>query len=93
MQVLLRDVKAGRNFRMTRREVPRGDAASLAGIIGAELTGWLDGARTDVRIGTGFNFFNRAAVDSAIGAARRLREQAGRRRPVRPDSPPSGRTP
>jgi serine/threonine-protein kinase len=93
MQVLLRDVKAGRNFRMMRREAPRGDAASLAGTIAAELTGWLDGARTDVRIGTGFNFFNRAAVDSAIGAARRLREQAGRRRPVRPDSPPSGRTP
>ena len=93
MQVLLRDIKGGRNFRTLRREVPRGDAASLAGIIGAELTGWLDGARTDVRIGTGFNFFNRAAVDSAIRAARLLREQAGRRPPARPDSPPSGRTP
>jgi serine/threonine-protein kinase len=93
MQVLLRDVKAGRSLRMTRREAPRGDAASLAGMIGAEITGWLDGARSDVRIGTGFNFFNRAAVDSAISAARRHREQTGRRPPVRPDSPPSGRPP
>jgi TolB-like protein len=93
MQVLLHDIKGGRIFRTFRREVPRADAASLAGMVGTELTRWLDGGGSAARMGTGFNFFNRAAVDSAIRAARRLRDQPGRRAPPRPDTPPPGRTP
>jgi len=93
LQVLLRDIKKGRNFRLMRRQVPSAEAASLAGAIAPEIVGWLDTGTAGALTLPGFSPFNRAALDSVMRNARRFRDQAGRRPPVRPDSPPSGRTP
>src|ERR1043166_1739648 len=96
LYLVLRDPQHPVNNRSIRSARPRSEAAGLPRALADQLTGWLD-KRQAGRQARGFDFnfntFDRAALDSVLRDARRIRDSVRRHSLQRPDSPSKPRLP
>src|ERR1043166_806171 len=96
LYLVLRDPQHPTNNRSIRSARPRSEGAGLPRALADQLTAWLD-RRQAGRQARGFDFnfntFDRAALDSVLRDARRIRDSVRRHSLQRPDSPPKPRIP
>jgi tRNA A-37 threonylcarbamoyl transferase component Bud32 len=91
LYLVLRDPQHPVNNRSIRSARPRSESAGLPRALADQLTGWLEkrqAARQARSFDFNFNTFDRAALDSVLRDARRIRDSVRRRPQPRPDSPP-----